>query len=171
MAYQSILANFRIDPIDKLKYYCLVESCAKQVMISKSNKSNNFKRHLLQHHKEIHDGTCVDLVDYEIQRLKLIQSGVELVTVNGRPLIALEDTVYQKSIEFQLKYLAQHGCKLTMNAKNIKPYISHIADGIRQKLKIELNNRFISVMTDIATKNHRAVLGINVQYHTILREK
>lgn len=166
MAYQLLLHHFRPDPIDKLKYHCLIDSCEKAIIISKSNKSHNLKRHLQTQHKEDYEKTFADLTQYQVQRLKLIHSSVELVTVNGRPILALEDTGYQKSIEFQLNYLTQHGCKLTINHKTIRPYIEHVADTLREKIKTELKGRLISIMADIATKNHRGVLGINVQYYS-----
>lgn len=166
MAYQLIISHFRVDPVEKLRYFCMIDSCNKAVNISKSNKSSNLKRHLQKYHKELHKNLFVDLPEHEIQRLKLIQSCAELVTVNGRPLIALNDTGFQKSIDFQLKYLAKNGCPLIVSSHNIKPYIGRIADAVREKIKMDLNNRLISVMADIATKNHRAVLGINVQYYS-----
>lgn len=166
MAYQLILSNFRADPVEKLKYFCIIDSCKKPVTVSKSNKSHNLKRHLQTIHKELYEKLFLNLPTHKVQRLKLIQSCAEMVTVNGRPLIALEDTGYQKSIAFQLNYLAQNGCPLTVNSRNIKPYIERIADAVREKIKTELSNRLLSVMADIATKNHRAVLAINVQYYS-----
>lgn len=144
----------------------MIDSCKKPVTVSKSNRSHNLKRHLQTIHKELYENLFLNLPNHESQRLKLIQSCVEIVTVNGRPLIALEDTGFQKSMEFQLKYLAQNGCPLTVNSKNIKPYIERIADAVRERIKTELSCRLLSVTADIATKNHRAVLGINVQYYS-----
>lgn len=166
MAYQLILSNFRADPVEKLKYFCIIDSCKKVVTVSRSNKSHNLKRHLQTIHKELYEKLFLNLPTHKVQRLKLIQSCVEMVTVNGRPLIALEDTGFQKSIAFQLNYLAQNGCPLTVNSRNIKPYIEQFADAVREKMKTELSNRLLSVTADIATKNHRAVLGINVQYYS-----
>lgn len=114
------------------------------------------------HHKDLLD-QYEHKRSYEVQRLKLIHSCVE---INGRPLIALEDSGYQNSIEFQLKYLAKHGCKLTINAKTVKPHIEEMANEIRKKIKIALNGKVISVMADIATKNHRGILSINAQYYS-----
>lgn len=166
MAYLLIAAKFKIDLNDKFKYYCLEESCEKLVKVSKSNKSHNLKRHLEIHHPHIYSSIFSGVNKYEVLRLKLLQSCVELVTVNGRPLIALEDTGFQKSIEFQLDELAAHGVKLTVNRSTIKPYIQRIADAVRENMKIDLKNRWITLMADICTKNHRAVLGINAQYYS-----
>lgn len=167
MAYQLLASHFRAEPNEKLKFRCLIDPCGKpEVFVSVSNKSSNLKRHLQVHHKQLYENKFLDLADYELQRLKLIQSCVELVTVNGRPLLALEDSGFQKSIEFQLNHLAQNGCSLTVNSKTVRPYIERAGDAMRKKIKIDLKNRFISVMADICTKNHRAVLGINAQYYS-----
>lgn len=167
MAYQLLASHFRADPKEKLKFHCLLEPCGKpEILVSVSNKSSNLKRHLQVHHKLIYENKFLNSADFELQRLKLLQSCVELVTVNGRPLTALDDSGFQKSIEFQLNYLAQNGCSLTVNSKTIRPYIERAGDAVRKKIKIDLKNRFISVMADVCTKNHRAVLGINAQYYS-----
>lgn len=166
MSYLLLVANFRRDPVDKLKFFCLIESCKKEVLTSKSNKSSNLKRHLEKNHAELYEKTLFGLAEYEVQRLKLLQACVELVTINGRPLIALEDSGFQKSIAFQLNHLAQHGCKLLVSRSTIKPYIERTAVSLREKLKAELKNRTLSIMTDIVTKNHRGILGINAQYYS-----
>lgn len=166
MSYQLLLTKFEQNPTNTLKYRCLIDSCKQEVAVSKSNKTFNLKRHLKNNHNDLFESTFIGRANYEAQRLKLLQSCVELVTVNGRPLIALEDSGFQKSIEFQLNYLAQHGCKLTISRRNIKPYIERTAGSIRERLKTELKNRPLSIMTDIVTKNHRGILGINAQYYS-----
>lgn len=41
-----------------------------------------------------------------------------------------------------------------------------MAARVRGKIKNELNGRMFSVMTDIATRLHRGILGINIQYYS-----
>lgn len=166
MSYLLLASNYRRDPNDELKFFCLIETCKQEVLVSKSNKTSNLKRHLEKKHAEVYEKTLFGRGEYEVQRLKLLQACVELVTVNGRPLIALEDSGFQKSIEFQLNHLAMHGCKLLVSRRTIGPYIERTAASLREKLKAELKNRSLSIMTDIVTKNHRGILGINAQYYS-----
>lgn len=169
MSFKSlILGNFHSDPQDEsnFKYYCDVPQCGSKIATSRSNKIGNLKRHLKTHHPEIYriiEGTKTN--HFEIKRLKLIQSCVELVTVNGRPYNLLDDSGFHGAIESILTELEEAGCKLTMNSFTIGSYIERVGKLIREKITNDLKNRLINVMADIATKHHRSFLAINVQYY------
>lgn len=165
MAHSLLVNHFRVDQVNELKYHCVEGSCNRAIAVSRSNKTYNLKRHLYCCHKKIYKSVFVKLNEYEVERLKLIQACVEFVTVNGRPLLALDDSGFQKSIESQLKRLVENGCNLAVNSRTIRPYIEHVADEIRERIKLELKNRLLSVMVDIVTKNHRGILGVNVQFY------
>lgn len=169
MSFKSlILGNFHPDTEDvsNLKYYCDVPNCGSKISNSRSNKIGNLKRHLKTNHPEIFkiiEGTKNN--HFEIKRLKLIQSCVELVTVNGRPFSLLDDSGFQNSIQSVLTELEEAGCKLTVNSSTIGSYIERVGNLIREKITNDLKNRLINVMADIATKHHRSFLAINVQYY------
>lgn len=100
-------------------------------------------------------------------QLKVLQCMVEKVTVNGRPFSSLNDSGYVKTIEDKLNCLAKHGLEINLRDKKytqIKAYISGTANKIKEKITAEANDRHVSLMLDIATKNHKSILGINLRY-------
>lgn len=133
-------------------------------------KKSNLVQHLSTAHKKEHDGYVlgeIDSIAAEELQLKLLQCMVEKVTVNGRPFASLNDSGYVKSIEDKLDILAKAGFEIKLRDKKyvqIKKYISDISNKIRQKIKDEANGRHCSLMLDVATKNHKSILGINLRY-------
>lgn len=63
--------------------------------------------------------------------------------------------------------LKEAGFEIRLSDKKyseIKKYISKTANRIADKIKSEVNGRHISLMLDVATKNHKSILGINIRY-------
>lgn len=174
----TALSNlFRGHEKDEFCFYCLVAECGKTIKVSKSNKLSNLKRHMSLYHPTIDYNaewkSSQNKEYYQMKKRDLIHACVELVTVNGRPLFALDDSGFQKIIEPLLSELNAAGCPVTISSHSIKPYITEMAQKLKKKLATEMQGRLLSVMADAATKNHRGILGINVQYldngRTVLR--
>lgn len=157
---------FTVRVENELEYLCSLAECGRVIKVSKSNKSTNLGRHLQLYHPEL------DLLKskndtatyYEAMQRNLILSCVEMVTVNGRPLAALEDSGFRRLINPVLSELEAAGRKTTITASTIQPHIEMYTDKIREKISEELNGRLLSLMADVATKNNRGILGINTQY-------
>lgn len=105
-------------------------------------------------------------VNFAMKRLKKIQSFCEIIAVDGRPFAWLLGTGFMHSQEDDLNELASagFGISLDKNFTELKSYIKKIATEIREKIKNELKGRFVSLMLDIATKNHKSVFGISIQF-------
>lgn len=127
--------------------------------------------HLKSRHKDIFeeeikiDGKDVD-IQMKIERLKLLQICVEIVTVNHQPFADLYKTGTQKLIETRLK-LFNKKYPLNLKCKNLIPVKDHLkftAAKIRQKITDEMKNRLVSMTADIVSKNNRSILGIYTHY-------
>lgn len=140
----------------------------KQVKIGK--KRSNLVSHLFCSHRTVHDEhllTKIDPIAAEKMQIKLLQCMVEKVTINSRPFVSINDSGYVKSIQDKLDVLKETGFEIKMNDKKytqVKSCISETTNRIKEKIKTEVKGRQISVMLDIATKNHHSILGINVRY-------
>lgn len=135
--------------------------------LTAKNESNLFT-HLRYCHKEIHD-EIVSLANdenyFKKKRLKFIQNCVEITTINGRSILSLNDSGFQKLIEKDLNELNGAGFGVDFKRKvEIKNYIKSTANKITTKIKYETKNRFISLMVDVGSKNGRSFLGISIQY-------
>lgn len=151
---------------NELEYICNLEECGKIVKVSKSNRTFNLGVHLSKWHpdKTPKENQQNSANYFEAKKHNLILSCVEMVTVNGRPLAALEDSGFRRIIKPILAELDAAGYKTKIDAEAIKPHIKQMAAKLRAKLKAEMNGRIISLMADVATKNNRGILGINAQY-------
>lgn len=152
------------------KYYCLIPSCPKNfqtISTSHTNKVGNLKRHLKSSHIDLYNSLTSEeeKMSCALKNLKLIQYYTELVTVNGRPFQILEGSGIVGLIAMQQDELTAAARKLTINADTIQENIKNVAIEIREKIADELKDRILCVMTDITTKNHRGILGLNVQYY------
>lgn len=148
------------------KYLCLLPSCprnTKALATSKTNKTGSLRDHLRNCHADVFATSIAEKkkADQAVRKLKIIQYCVEAVTVNGRPLALLDD-----SGSAGLIALATESHKIAINSSNVRQHIRAMASRIREKITIELKDRIISVMSDIVTKHHRGILGINIQYYS-----
>lgn len=86
--------------------------------------------------------------------------------MDGRPFAWLLGTGFMHSQEDDLSELANAGFGIRLDDKftELKSYIEKAASKIRYDVKTELKDRFVSLMLDIATKNHKSVLGIAVRF-------
>lgn len=147
-----------------IKYYKCLE-CESRI---NGNKTYSLVSHLKSKHKSIFANKILtNLESYEVQRLKLLQCCVEIVTVNGRPLQYLLDSGFQSIIATQLQSIRNANYTLNLSDDHfadVKNQINHISVKIREKIKAIAKNRLISLMIDAASKNRRSILGISFQY-------
>lgn len=149
-------------------YYCNVCTEIGVEKLLSGKKTSN----LTKHFKDVHQILYSTQIDPETKyhfakkRLKKMQSFCEIIAVDGRPFNWLNGTGFLRSQEDDLNELGAAGFPIFLdkNFTELKSYIKKIAGNIRDEIKADLKDQFVSLMLDIATKNHQSVLGINVQY-------
>lgn len=150
------------------QYQCKIckENGLEKFLLGK--QQTNLTTHLIKCHNPVYIRKVAPQLQlpFAMKRLKKIQSFCEIITVDGRPFAWLLGTGFLHSQEDDFNELANAGFNIYLDDKfmELKPYIKKVADKIRHDIKIELKNGFVSLMLDIATKNHRSVLGISVQF-------
>lgn len=134
-------------------------------------KSSNLLGHLRLKHKEIYKKFINSSEDQDddlaIKRLKLLQHLTELVTVDKQQFSILLKPSFQKLMAEQLKELDIAGIGINLSDKNlteIKANIHQTATNIRHKISLEAKGKLFSTSIDAVQKNHRAILGIFIQY-------
>lgn len=107
------------------------------------------------------------VVPLPIKRLKYIQNCVEFIAVNGHAFRILNESGmrYLRQNDYDELKLGGFGSGLGgPNYPAIKKHIKYLSAAIVKKIKTETNGAFISIMADSATKHHRSVLGLSIQY-------
>lgn len=101
-------------------------------------------------------------VKYKTSTDELRQAVLEMMTVNGRPMTAINDTGFRKILNPILNSFKNNG--MTINIPNLKNDLTQEALKIRIVIKEEVKDRLISLKLDCATRMNRAILGVNIQY-------
>lgn len=102
----------------------------------------------------------VKAVSVKIDLETIIDACVKIVTINGRPFTALDDSGFREIID---PLLAALDPKVTLNSKNIQAEIVKRASRVKDKIKNELRGKLVSLKVDAATYHGRSILGVNCQ--------
>lgn len=167
----------RLKPDDKenTKFICEVEKNGKKCdSFLDGRYPYNLVLHLKKQHEEIfakissssaqNEGMDASL---QVKRLKLIQNLTDIVTVNGRPFAHLSDSGVVGLMGTDLKVLENGGYAAGLNAPTypaVRNHINYLASKIIAKITSEVKGKFVSILTDIGTKNRRDLLGVALQY-------
>lgn len=155
------------DPIDRY-YQCLISSdCIKPLSGKKlSNLTSHAKTHKIWY-QENYGMDTRERMGMAATRLQFIQQCTELVTVNSEPFELLGKSGFLKMNKEKLQQLKDAGQNSGLAAPGyvaVKQYIKQLAGQIRDEIRSEISGKFCSLMVDGATKAHRSVLGLYVQY-------
>lgn len=138
--------------------------------VRNGKKQTNLTSHLKNKHNDVYLSKIKrrskdPRVQLRVERLKLLQICVELITINHQPFANLYKSGFQKLIEPKIKMFAENGIPLSLHNKNLYEVKSHLmttANAVRDKIKSDLKNRLFSMSADIVKKNNRSILGIYV---------
>lgn len=155
----------------------VVTSVCKKCNKSFSGKLQyNNRRHLeLVHHfciapkknkSKASDDQTVNLVKATvyIDPQKMRKGFVEMVTLDGRPFVAVEDGGLRKITEPIFDALKKANFGFTMNRHRILDDMDFYASKVKEYIKTEIRNKPISIMLDIATRYGLSVMGVSLQF-------
>lgn len=128
---------------------------------------------LIAHFKKFHERVYYEKIGSEseeniqLQRLKLVHSCVELVTINSHSFSTLSQSGFRNAIEPTCRKLQLAGCGLNFSDHHvyeIKEKVRETAKKIKDQITSEVKDKIIAVMVDAATRNGRSIFGISIQY-------
>lgn len=135
--------------------------------INASKVQWNFAQHLQHCHTDIYAELAGQKETPEVNRMKFLQNCVEIVCVNGRPFASLLDSGFQKIVKNTLDELREAGCPISIahaNLMEVKSHLKETAQEIQYEIKKETQNRPLSLLVDIVTRQGRSICGFSVQY-------
>lgn len=157
------------DSESNTKFVCEIDKCGSTI-----EARNRFN--LVSHIKALHDGIYKSISSAEselyaaslqIKRLKLIQNLTEIVTVNGRAFAHLNDSGIIGLMSTDLTVLRNEGYASGITSPDypaVKTHINYLASKIIGEIQSEVRGKFVSLLTDVGTKNRRDILGLALQY-------
>lgn len=131
------------------------------------SKESNLAGHLEKSHPNIYAEFVGERDSIAVQRLKLLQQLVEIVTINGRSFSHLTDSGFKSIIAEKLQRLSTAGCPLNLGDSNlpeIKQHLHKTAEKIKEKIKNEAKNRSLSLIVDLGTARNRSICSFTIQY-------
>lgn len=156
------------------KYICGVGACTNTY----SDKSGAI-RHLRKHHGEIYnaikynknssleeDHTFNPTMELRVKvnPTDIWNACIDLITFDALPLRIVDSSAFQRILKPYIEALKLKGIDLIINRHNIKERISERAKIVKNLIKQETKNKLVSLMTDIASRFNRSVLGVNIAY-------
>lgn len=155
---------FAYDYLTK-KSVCLLTKRGKKCGTNISGKRPfNLKRHV----SHVHPDFPAVIIENEASNCietDLLNSFTEMFTVNGRPFSLLKDSGFSKMYKILVDQIEKNTKqKVHIDVNKVKDHIESTKEQMTEKLKNEVQNRPIALMMDIATKNNRSILGVNIQY-------
>lgn len=132
--------------------------------------AGNFKRHIQRLHPaefvylnlgNIETNTTPEkkerLIPVRMTTQRLVGIAVKLVTKHALPFNAISWEAIRELIEGYAEPL-----HITINSTNIVKYVNKVASSMNELIRSDAEG-LISIKTDIATKMHRSLMGINYQ--------
>lgn len=147
---------------------CLVANCRKKKLVGK--QKFNLERHLAKvhgmnfvHHTPVLPNKQVPL-KIKMDPAMVYKAFVENWAVNGRPLRSVNDGGMRKLVNPILQAFEKSGVHLDLSIPTVKSYMVKYTAALKGEIMKEVQNQIIHVKLDIASKNRKSVLGINVQF-------
>lgn len=170
--FKKTIKYFQRVPQDdekSLEFVCLIENCNK---VYCGKYESNIIKHVRRVHADFYSSNIEgkkEKLSLPQKRLKFIQNSVEIVANNGRSFKHLEDSGYKKMIEEKMDELVATGYGEGLNGPHftaIKAQISYLADEIKKQITEDVKDKYVSLMIDFATKHHRSIMGVCLQYYS-----
>lgn len=129
--------------------------------------ASNLVTHFKATHKQLYNDRIGDFTKdtIAVQRMKLMFSCVELVAINSYPFSLLSSSGFRNAIEHQTRALQLDGRSVNISDPHlfeIKDKVREVANKIKELITEEVKGKVISVMADTATRNGRAIFGVNI---------
>lgn len=133
------------------------------------SSGGNIVPHIKRKHKEEYEKYIATDIEenIELTRLILLQSCVEMATVNGKTFSTLSCSGFINSHHSTLEKLKKAGRPLNLKDEHlseVKQHINIMAEKVRERIKNEVKGQLVPLMIDGATRNNRSILGVSIQY-------
>lgn len=159
---------------------CICRHCNKNF---EGKNDSNLKRHLM----EIHPSHANDTNIQYNRRKRTSTNDVDEDEVPAKKFKKLKnEDIIQICVEFVTKHLLPYnffsfsplkklmqgtGTNMTINPKVVKGFVDFSAQKIKEIIQNEVKNQMISLKVDLATRLGRSILGINIQFFSMIENK
>lgn len=149
------------------KTYSQCLKCSK-ILCGKSKA--NSERHLTTIHKMKFTNITPKLPKEEIT-LKIRMSPatvfrayVQNLTLDGRPLASVNDSGMRMLINPLLQAFEANKVHMDLSIPHVKKYLTRYTEAVKAVIRQEVKDNIVHVKLDLARRQRKSVLGINVQY-------
>lgn len=149
------------------KMYSQCLKCSKTL----SGKSKaNLERHLTTIHRMKFTNITPKLPKEEIT-LKIrmgpatvFRAYVHNLTLDGRPLASVNDGGMRMLIDPMLQAFEANKVHIDLSIPRVKKYLTKYSEAVKAAIRQEVKDNIVHVKLDLARRQRKSVLGINVQY-------
>jgi hypothetical protein len=141
--------------------------CTKKKVYFKRKKKFSLRRHLSIKHKETAKYHSVNPSENKIKetgvlsKAEYIKHCVILAVFNMAAFLLFNRPPFRA---LTMIHTLKNG--LVINNRNIGDFITKTASSVRKMIMEEVKGRIVSIKLDLASRHHRSMLGINIQYYS-----
>lgn len=151
----------------KILSQCLIEKCGKRLC---GKQKHNLKRHLSTIHNMKFPNITPTLSKNEIKlsiqlsAATVLRAYVRNVTLDGRPLASVNDGGMRMLVDPILQAFKINKIHLDLSVPNVKRYLTKYTEAVKAIIRREVSNNIVHVKLDLARRQRKSVLGINIQF-------
>lgn len=145
-----------------------MDNCRKKKLVGK--QKFNLERHLSTVHgmKFAHKAPVLPnkeiVLKIKMDPALVYKAYVENLAVDGRPIAFVNDGGMRKLVNPILEAFEKSNVHLNVSIPSVKAYMVKYTAAVKNEIKEEVKNRIVHIKLDIASRNRRSILGINVQF-------
>lgn len=147
---------------------CQIDNCTKKKLSGKQRY--NLERHLRTIHKMANFNIVKEMPNKEVSlRLKMDsatirRAWVESVALDGRIIGCMNDAGTRRLLNPLLHAFEKAGVKVDVSVPTLKEYLTKCAAEVKSEIRKEIENSIIHVKLDLARRQRKSILGVNIQY-------
>lgn len=161
--------------------HCLIDGCKFPSMTG--NQVSNLVKHFERRHNILKQEFAEKLklyhskkkpkkfkgkataISVKIDRDEFLMGCLESVVINCRPFAFLRDSGMQRIIGPIMNEFSRVNSSVCADPDYIQHQAARAEEILVNKIKAELEGKLLSLQLDLATRMHRCILGVNVQYY------
>lgn len=160
----------RVNPNDKNNhlYKCKIDNCGR-VLLGKQH--TDLTAHIKNKHTDFFESnirrSVIDPTEFAKKRLKFIQDLAEIIAIDGRSFKHLAGSGFKSLIADKLAVLIETGYDKGLTSPvypAVRAHIKYQAREVMNRIKSEVNSKFVALMVDTASKNNKSFMGLSLQF-------
>lgn len=152
----------------KIYSECVVDNCTRKKLAGKNRY--NLERHLRTVHKMMNFTIVKEMPNTEVvlkikmNPASIRRAWVESVALDGRIIGCLSDIGARRLLDPLLQAFEKAGVHVDVSTPTLKQHLAECTEKVKSEIRKEINESIIHVKLDLARRQRKSILGVNIQF-------